>query len=83
MKPALNTYLYKPLPFSLPVKFRPSAYAATVHWEPNVVTNERGEAIVTFRAGALPATYTLRMEGSDMNGQLGSITKPAFIKITP
>lgn len=83
MKPALNTYLYKPLPFSLPVKFRPSAYAATVHWEPNVVTNEKGEAIVTFRAGALPAAYTLRMEGSDMNGQLGSITKTAFIKINP
>lgn len=82
LKPTPGTYLYKPLPFSLPLKFQSSGYGGTVHWEPNIVTNEKGEAIVSFRAGALPATYTIVMEGSDMNGQLGSITKPAFLTIT-
>ncbi|WP_084237551.1 hypothetical protein [Pedobacter africanus] len=82
MKPTPGTYLYKPLPFSLPLKFQSSGYGATVHWEPNIVTNEKGEALVSFRAGTQPATYSIVMEGSDMNGQLGSVTKPAFITIT-
>ncbi|MDR6784405.1 hypothetical protein ABIE26_002206 [Pedobacter africanus] len=82
MKPTPGTYLYKPLPFSLPLKFQSSGYGGTIHWEPNIVTNEKGEAVVSFRAGALPATYTIVMEGSDMNGQLGSVIKPAFITIT-
>ena len=82
MKPTPGTYLYKPLPFSLPLKFQSSGYAGTIHWEPNIVTNEKGEAVVSFRAGVLPGTYTIVMEGSDMNGQLGSITKSSFLTIT-
>jgi hypothetical protein len=93
MKQTPGTYLYKPIAFSLPKKFYSPKYPnkdssgpdirSTIHWEPNIVTDEKGEAIVSFYAADLPATYTITIEGSDMNGRMGAITKPAYLKIVP
>jgi hypothetical protein len=76
-------YLYKPLPLSWPNQFYKPKYSvkdtvkhlpdlrSTIDWEPNISTNANGEAIVWFYAADMPSTYTIILEGSDMNGDLG------------
>jgi hypothetical protein len=93
MKQTPGTYLYKTLGFSLPKKFYSPSYAgkdttgidirSTIHWEPNLVTNEKGEATVSFYSADQPTTYTITIEGSDMNGRMGSLSATAYIKISP
>lgn len=95
IKKTPGAYLYKPLAFSLPRKFYRPTYTAkemnktifdirsTVHWEPNIVTDEKGQATISFYAADQPGSYTIRVEGSDMNGKMGSMIKAAFIKIMP
>ncbi|MBB5438330.1 hypothetical protein HDC92_002005 [Pedobacter sp. AK017] len=93
MKQTPGTYLYKPLAFSLPKKFYSPKYLnkdssvpdirSTIYWEPNIITDEKGEATVSFYAAGQPSSYTIAVEGSDMNGQLGSARMPALIKIAP
>lgn len=93
IRQSTGSYLYKPLAFSLPKEFYRPTYThkdtsrtdnrSTIHWEPNIITNEKGEATVSFYAADLPSTYTVVIEGSNMDGSLGTLTKPAFIKIIP
>jgi len=76
-------YLYKPLPISWPKQFYKPKYAvkdtakylpdlrSTIDWEPNITTNANGEATVSFFTADKPSTYTLIIEGADMNGNLG------------
>ncbi len=76
-------YLYKPLAVSLPKQFYKPMYAvkdtanhlvdlrSTIDWEPNITTGLNGEAKVFFYTADRPSTYTLIMEGADMNGNLG------------
>jgi hypothetical protein len=76
-------YLYKPLPISWPKQFYKPKYAvndtakhlpdlrSTIDWEPNITTDINGEASVSFYTADKPSTYTIIMEGSDMNGSLG------------
>lgn len=79
-----GVYLYKPLPLSWPKTFYKPRHAAkdianhpeeirpTIDWEPNVNTNAKGEATVWFFTGKKSSNYTLIIEGTDMNGSLGS-----------
>jgi hypothetical protein len=84
--PALSTtpgiYLYKPLPLALPKQFYKPGYNATdiasttenrstVNWEPNVVTNAAGHAIIKFNVATKPSTYTIIAQGIDYNGNIG------------
>jgi len=76
-------YLYKPLAMSWPVQFYKPKYRvkdsvehlpdlrSTINWEPNIITDANGEAKVWFYAAGKPATYTVIIEGTDMNGGLG------------
>jgi hypothetical protein len=76
-------YLYKPLALSWPKQFYKPKYTvtdtvkhsadnrSTIDWESNVVTDVNGEAHIFFYAADKPSTYTLIMEGADMNGNLG------------
>jgi hypothetical protein len=76
-------YLYKPLPLGWPKQFYKPRYAvndttkhlpdtrSTIDWEPNVVTNKNGQATVSFYAADKPTVYTLIIEGSDGNGNIG------------
>ena len=88
-----GVYFYKPLPFSFPQKFYRPRYAvkengnetpdlrSTIHWEPNIITDTAGMAMVSFYAADKPTTYTVVVEGSDMNGKVGSVIKETAIKI--
>jgi hypothetical protein len=54
---------------------------STVHWEPNVITDAEGKATISFYSSDKPTTYSIVIEGSDMNGKAGSLIKEGFIKI--
>jgi hypothetical protein len=80
------------LAFSLPKQFYRPKYKlnssntllpdlrSTVHWEPNIMTDTAGKATVSFYSADKPAGYTIIMEGTDMNGQLGYIRKKLTVK---
>jgi len=75
---------YRPLPVMYPQDFYRPKYVtanasdmnpdlrATIHWEPNVVTDAQGKANVSFYTADIPGSYTVTIEGSNMNGVIGS-----------
>jgi len=75
--------LYKPVPITLPVQFYSPAYPvknnsepaqdlrSTIYWNPNLVTDANGETDTRFYAADTPATYTVTIQGSDINGSVG------------
>ncbi|HVS90835.1 MAG TPA: hypothetical protein VHE59_02305 [Mucilaginibacter sp.] len=75
-------YLFKPIPLSWPKQFYKPKYEvsdttrqadlrSTIDWEPNVITDSLGRAKVSFYAAEKPSTYTVIVEGTDMQGSLG------------
>jgi len=81
-----GTYLYKPLALTWPKQFYKPKYTlrdstknfdprATIDWEPQIITDASGKATVTFYAGTSPSSYTVIMEGADLNGNIGSERK--------
>jgi hypothetical protein len=75
---------YRPLPIMYPQEFYRPKYItanpsemnpdlrATIHWEPNVITDAQGKANVSFYTADIPGSYTITIEGSNMNGVIGS-----------
>ncbi|WP_170122581.1 carboxypeptidase-like regulatory domain-containing protein [Mucilaginibacter oryzae] len=93
MKKIPGIYIYKPLAYSLPKDFYRPRYTvktipkgtdqrSTIHWEPNIVTGADGKAIVSFYSADKPSTYTITVQGTDLNGQLGYIRNKIVI-VTP
>ncbi len=93
MKLIPGTYLHKPLPFTLPKEFYRPRYTiknsntapgtdlrSTIHWVPQLLTDAAGKATVSFYSADNAANYTLLMEGTDLNGNVGY--KRQQIKIT-
>jgi len=88
---APGVYLYKPLAISWPKQFYKPKYAvkdtikhlpdlrSTIDWEPNITTGVNGEAKLWFYAADKPSTYTIIIEGTDMNGNLGFRTGSIII----
>lgn len=91
MRRANGVYVYKPKPVSLPKEFYSPRYAvkninrnfsdlrSTIYWNPSIVTNKNGEAKVVFYAADKPTTYTVILEGGDMNGKIGMQTNKITI----
>lgn len=89
MKPTPGTYVYRPLPVYMPRDFYRPRYMvknnatpdlrSTIHWEPNLVTDEKGKANLSFYAADRPGTYTVTVEGTDMQGNFGYATKKISI----
>lgn len=87
-----GTFTYKPMPFILPKEFYRPRYVAsinpalgtdmrsTIFWKPDVITDINGKATVSFYASDNPGTYSIIMEGSDMNGNLGRQTGKITVK---
>ena len=83
MKKTGAVYVYKPTPVSEPKEFYKPRYTAktihpnfndlrsTIYWEQNIVTNKNGEATLSFYAADKPTTYTVILEGADLNGKIG------------
>jgi len=75
-------YVYRPMPISWPHKFYSPRYAvattptgkdrrSTVFWEPNLIADAAGKASLSFYGADLPGTYTVIIEGTDLNGTFG------------
>jgi len=43
----------------------------TIHWAPNIITNEEGVAAFEFYTAETPGTYRIVVEGLDVDGRLG------------
>jgi hypothetical protein len=84
MKVTPGTYLYKTLPFTLAKQFYSPKYTiknkttaigtdlrSTIFWEPNVVTDKDGRATISFYSADKATSYTVLMEGTDLDGALG------------
>lgn len=84
--------LYKPVPSVLQKEFYRPRYQvknaalaafddrATIHWEPNIITDKDGKATVSFYAAGQPGIYTVTTEGSNMNGDVGSAVQKITVK---
>jgi hypothetical protein len=83
VKKAVGTYVYRPMPFTVPKQFYAPKYISnstpdmtdirsTIHWEPNIVTDKNGKAIVSFYTADNTGTYTLIIEGMDLDGGMGN-----------
>jgi hypothetical protein len=84
MKATPGTYLYKSLAFTFPKQFYSPKYTAknkstavgtdmrsTIFWEPNIITDAEGKAAVSFYSADKVTGYSVIVEGTDMQGQLG------------
>jgi hypothetical protein len=79
--PGLTTS--KPLPVSWPREFYRPRYPvrnekgeepdlrSTIHWAPNILTDHQGRAETSFFSAGTPSTYTIIIQGSDMDGNIG------------
>lgn len=86
-----GVYLYRPLAFCPQTQFYSPKYSSkydssvldtrsTIYWEPNIIADKNGKAKLSFYTADHPGTYTLLIEGSDMNGNVESTTKKIIVK---
>lgn len=84
-------YLYKPLMPAFVKEFYMPKYQSretqvktdfrsTLHWEPDVITDAKGEATLKFFTSDRTGTFTIIAEGSNMNGLIGFSTSKVSIK---
>jgi len=80
----------KPLGFQKPVEFYAPKYDAanndpnpdlrtTIHWNPNITTDEAGKASFSFYTADAPSTYTVVIEGMTADGEI--VYHKDFLKI--
>ena len=81
-KKKTGIFVHRPMPFTGPKQFYSPKYAvksplvltdlrSTIYWEPDVITDTDGKAVVSFYSADRPGTYSVILEGSDMNGNIG------------
>jgi hypothetical protein len=86
-----GTYIYRPPVFASGKEFYSPKYTvkkpvvvpdtrATIFWEPNIITGTDGRASVSFYTADKTATYTLHVQGADMEGLVGSARGKISVK---
>ncbi len=92
LKKAPNVYVVKPMNYGDSRVFYSPKYTienkttkkpdlrSTIYWAPNVVTNTKGEANISFFSADKKGSYTVWIEGSDMQGKFGFKTMKLNIK---
>lgn len=81
--PSKGIYVYRPLPLYMAKDFYSPKYnvsninpktdlRSTIFWDANVVTDENGKAKISFYAADRPSNYTLKVQGTDLQGRFGS-----------
>lgn len=76
-----GVYVYRPLPIYLAKEFYSPKYTtnnnnlpdyrSTIFWDANVVTDENGKAKLSFYTADKASTYSIKIEGTDLNGRFG------------
>jgi hypothetical protein len=80
-----NITTYRPLPVLKPQEFysprykvAPAViepdYRSTIHWEPNISTDQNGKAKVSFYTSDITGKYTIKIAGIDATGGIGDGT---------
>ncbi|WP_214072328.1 hypothetical protein [Mucilaginibacter sp. dw_454] len=88
--PSPGTTTYRPLPILKPQLFYSPKYnvassvtvpdyRATIYWEPNITTDQNGNAHLSFYTSDIAGKYTVKIAGVDVNGGIGD----ASIKLNP
>jgi hypothetical protein len=88
--PSLGAMAYRPPVMQFPKQFYSPKYdvknrggqpdlRSTLYWEPNLVTDEKGNAKLSFYAADKPGTYTVVIEGTDMQGHFEVSTQKITI----
>lgn len=91
LKKTPGMYLYKPLPFCPQMQFYSPKYdlkndttfvdtRSTIYWTPNVITDKNGKATLSFYTADHAGSYTLLIEGTDMNGNIESTSQKIIVK---
>ncbi len=81
LKKTPNIKYIMPLGFQKPVAFYAPKYETpsqntkpdlrtTIHWQPNITTDENGKAIFSFYTADAPCTYTVVIEGMTADGKI-------------
>jgi len=95
MKKSPGVTTFRPIPVSWPQAFysprypvkeggsgakgRPEDLRSTIHWQPSVITDKTGQMTTSFYSADTPSTYTLIIQGSDMDGNVGFAVKQISI----
>jgi hypothetical protein len=80
---SLNSVVYQPVYTVYARKFYSPKYVfdqkilapdlrSTVYWVPDIVTDDKGKATVSFYAGDKPVTYSVILQGADLVNGIGS-----------
>jgi hypothetical protein len=76
-------YVYHPVPLTLPKKFYTPKYTpldtnrvipdlrSTIFWEPDIITDKEGKAKISFFSADKPGSYSLILQGTNLNGYVG------------
>ena len=86
-----GTYIYRPPVFASTKEFYSPKYAikkpvlipdtrATLFWAPNIITDKNGQASVSFYTADKTGTYTVNMQGADMDGLVGAGKSKIVVK---
>jgi hypothetical protein len=85
-----SAYLYSPMPVSWPKQFYIPKYspkgspftesAPTLYWSPDIVTDEKGIAHITFYTKHKPSVYTIIVNGADLNNSIGYTSRNIKVK---
>lgn len=74
--------MFKAIPYTMPITFyspkyntgdvsRISDLRSTIFWEPNLISDKSGQMSCKFFAGDRKGTYTVVIQGTDLNGKIG------------
>jgi hypothetical protein len=92
MKKTPGIYLYKPLVPVMAKQFYSPRYTdpdqenifpdlrSTIYWNPNIFTDKKGEAEVSFYTSESKSSYLIILQGTDLNGRFGVLYD--YINIT-
>lgn len=53
---------------------------STIHWDPNIVTDETGKSTIEFYTADGPGSYLITIEGIDLQGRIGRKTHLISVK---
>jgi hypothetical protein len=73
--------VFTPIPLSWPkIFYKPkystkevddAALGSTIYWEPNIITNNKGTAHISFNTNHSSSGYTVIVQGTDLDGTVG------------
>ena len=69
--PCLQKYFYSPR-YAVKKNDPGIDTRATIFWAPNIITSEKGKALVSFYTADKTAIYTVNIQGADIQGQVGA-----------